>query len=199
VETGRLETFSDGVFAIAATLLILEIRAPESGSLAHALVHLWPSYLAYAISFVTIGIMWINHHTLFRQIGSVDRTFLAINVLFLLVIAFIPFPTEVLARNLQGDAQAAAVFYGLVNVLMAAMFSAVWFYAATGRRLIADDADPRVVKGISRSFAPGIPSYAVATLAAFISPWLAVALFAALAAFYVLESSLFGRIRAAGS
>ncbi len=192
-DTARLETFSDGVFAIAATLLILEIRPPEHGSLASGLTHLWPSYLAYAISFATIGIMWINHHTLFRQVAVVNRTFLAINVLFLLVIAFLPFPTEVLARNLHGEARSAAVFYGLVNVLMAVMFSAVWFYAAAGRRLIDPAADPRVVSGISRSFAPGIPSYAVATVSAFISAWLAVGLFAALAVFYVLESSLFGR------
>ena len=193
METTRLETFSDGVFAIAATLLILEIRPPTHGSLAHGLVALWPSYLAYAISFATIGIMWINHHTLFGQIARVDRTFLAINVLFLLVIAFIPFPTEVLARNLHGDARPAVIFYGLVNVLMAAGFGAVWFYAAIGRRLLDPAADPRVVSGISRSFAPGIPSYAVATLAAFISPWLAVGLFGGLALFYALESSLLGR------
>jgi uncharacterized membrane protein len=193
VETARLETFSDGVFAIAATLLILEIRPPAHGGLTSELLHLWPSYLAYAISFATIGIMWINHHALFKQIGHVDRTFLTINVVFLLVIAFIPFPTEVLARNLHGEARAAAIFYGLVNVLMATMFSAVWFYASVGRRLIAEDADPRVVSGISRSFAPGIPSYVVATLTAYISPWLAVSLFGALAIFYALESSLFAR------
>ena len=192
METARLETFSDGVFAIAATLLILEIRPPQGASLASGLAHLWPSYLAYAISFATIGIMWINHHAVFKQIARVDRTFLVINVLFLLVIAFIPFPTEVLARNLHGDARTAAIFYGLVNTSMAVMFSAVWFYAATGRRLTAEEADPLVVSGISRSFAPGIPSYALATLSALLSPWLAVSLFGGLAVFYALESSLFG-------
>jgi TMEM175 potassium channel family protein len=193
VETDRLETFSDGVFAIAATLLILEIRLPEHGTVTHGLVHLWPSYAAYTISFVTIGIMWINHHTLFGLIDRVDRTFLAINVLFLLVIAFIPFPTEVLARSFHHDLEAAAFFYGLTNVLMAFMFSAVWFYAAIRRRLIRADADQRLVSGISRSFAPGVPSYLVAMLSALVSPWLAVALFAAIALFYVVESSLFGR------
>ena len=121
-ETARLETFSDGVFAIAATLLILEIKLPEGGqSLTHQLLHLWPSYSAYAVSFLTIGIMWINHHTLFRQVGRVDRTFLAINVIFLMVIAFIPFPTHVLAAHLHQDAKAAALFYGLTNIAMAAM------------------------------------------------------------------------------
>jgi TMEM175 potassium channel family protein len=193
METARLETFSDGVFAIAATLLILEIRLPEHGSVTHGLLHLWPSYAAYAISFLTIGIMWINHHALFAVIDRVDRTFLAINIVFLMVIAFIPFPTEVLAQHLQHDATAATIFYGLTSVAMACVFDAVWFYAAIGRRLIAADADQHVVSGISRSFAPGVPSYALATLSALISPWIAVALFAGLAAFFLVESSLFAR------
>ena len=191
-ETARLETFSDGVFAIAATLLILEVKLDGRGSVAHQLLHLWPSYAAYAISFLTIGIMWINHHSLYRQIGRVDRTFLAINVLFLMVIAFIPFPTHVLAAHLHHDARTAALFYGLTNIAMAVMFSGVWFYAATGRRLIAAEADQRTISGISRSFLPGIPLYTLATLSSFVSAWLALGLYAAIALFYVLESSLFG-------
>lgn len=193
MDTARLQTFSDGVFAIAATLLILEIRLPEHGSVTHGLLHLWPSYAAYAISFLIIGIMWINHHALFGVIDRVDRTFLAINVVFLMVIAFLPFPTEVLARHFHHDTKAAAFFYGLTNIAMALTYSAVWFYAAIGRRLISADADQRVVSGISRAFAPGIPSYLLATLSALISPWLAIALFAALAVFYLLQSSLLAR------
>ncbi|HEV2590647.1 MAG TPA: TMEM175 family protein [Gaiellaceae bacterium] len=194
METTRLETFSDGIFAIAATLLILEIRLPGQGTLTHQLLHLWPSYVAYATSFVTIGIMWINHHEIFRYVGRANRTFLAISVLFLMVIAFIPFPTLVLARHLNdGDATAAAAFYGLTNVAMAAMFSALWFYAVHRGHLLAAGADQRAVRGISRSFLPGVPLYAVATATAFISSWIAVGLFFALAVFYVLESSLFAR------
>jgi uncharacterized membrane protein len=192
-ETARLETFSDGVFAIAATLLILELKLDGHGSVTHQLLHLWPSYAAYAISFVTIGIMWINHHAIFRQVARVDRTFLAINVIFLMVIAFIPFPTHVLAAHLHHDAKAAAFFYGLTSIAMAAMFGAVWFYAAAGRRLIAAEADQRTISGISRSFLPGIPLYTAATVSSLISAWVAVALYAALAAFYVVESSIFGR------
>jgi uncharacterized membrane protein len=192
-ETARLETFSDGVFAIAATLLILEIRLPERGSLTHQLLHLWPSYGAYAISFITIGIMWVNHHAVFEQIDRINRTFLVINVFFLMVIAFIPFPTHVLAAHLQHDARPAAFFYGLTNVAMAAGYACLWFYAAKGGRLISPAADPRMVSGISRAFRPGIPIYTLATLSALISAWLAVGLFAAIALFYVLESSLFAR------
>jgi uncharacterized membrane protein len=193
VETARLETFSDGVFAIAATLLILDVRLPAAGSVTHGLLQIWPSYAAYATSFLTIGIMWINHHTVFRQIDRVDRTFLTISVVFLMVIAFVPFPTRVLADHLHRDATAAAFFYGVTMSAMAVMYSCLWFYAARGRRLIAAEADQRVVSGISRSYLPGVPLYGLAALSAFVSSWLAVVLFAAIAVFYALESSLFGR------
>jgi uncharacterized membrane protein len=197
METARLETFSDGIFAIAATLLILDVRPEGNGPLRTQLLHAWPSYLGYAISFLTIGIMWVNHRAVFRQIDKVDRTFLTLNVLALMVIAFIPYPTRVLAAHLHHDATTAAVFYGLTNVAMAITYSSVWFYASRNRRLIAASADPREVSGISRSFRPGIPLYALATASAFLSPWLAVALYGALALFYLVESSLFGR-RTAG-
>ena len=99
--TGRLEAFSDGVFAIAITLLILEIgvpHVPADGSLWRALRELWPSYLSYAISFVIIGVMWINHHNLFRDIARVDHYLLVLNLLLLMSISFLPFPTAVVAN-----------------------------------------------------------------------------------------------------
>jgi uncharacterized membrane protein len=193
METSRLETFSDGVFAIAATLLILDVRLPPTGGVTHGFLHIWPAYAAYALAFVTIGIMWINHHTVFRCIDRVDRTFLTINVFFLMLIAFVPFPTRVLAEHLQHDAKAAAFAYGLTMVLMAILYNLLWFYAATGRRLIAADADPKTVTGISRAFMPGVPIYLIAMLSALLSSWLSVSLYAAIAFFYVLESSIFGR------
>ena len=191
--TARLETFSDGVFAIAATLLVLDVRPEGEGSLTSQLLHAWPSYAAYALAFATIGIMWINHHQVFEQIDRIDRPFLVINVFFLMVIAFIPLPTRILAAHLHHDATTAAFFYGLVNVLMAASYAAVWFYAAAGRRLIAPTADERTISGISRAYLPGVPLYTFATLTAFVSAWIAVSLFAAYAVFYVVESSFLGR------
>jgi uncharacterized membrane protein len=193
METARLETFSDGVFAIAATLLILDVRLPPGGSVAHGFLSIWPSYAAYVLAFLTIGIMWINHHTVFGCIDHIDQRFLIINVFFLMTIAFVPFPTRVLAEHLQHDATAAAFVYGLTMVVMAVLYNLLWFYAARGRRLIAADADQRTVSGISRAFKPGVPIYLAATLSALISSWLAVVLFVAIAVFYVLESSLFGR------
>jgi len=149
--TSRLEAFSDGVFAIAATLLILNVQ--ESGSpLGSALLRIWPSYAAYAVSFLTIGIIWINHHTVMAQIGKVDRLFLLLNIIFLMFIAFIPFPTRLLAMHINAEgAEAAAVSYGVVLTLTAIMFNAVWRYAATGRRLLREDADRRVVQVVRRN------------------------------------------------
>jgi uncharacterized membrane protein len=191
--TTRLETFSDGVFAIAATLLILEIQLSGHGSVTHELVHAWPSYVAYAISFLTIGIIWVNHHAVLQQIGRVDRTFLFLNVIFLMIVAFSPFPTRVLAEHLRDGSKPAAFAYGVSFTLMAISYGAMWFYAARGRRLIAEDADQRVVSGISRSFAPGSFIYGAATLSSLVSAYLAVALYAVIALFYVVESSIFGR------
>jgi uncharacterized membrane protein len=195
ISTSRLETFSDGVFAIAATLLILDVRA-EKGPLGTSLLHLWPSYAAYAVSFVTIGIIWINHHTVFTQIGHVDRTFLLLNVVFLMFVAFIPFPTNLIAANLRGhDLEPAALTYGAVLTMTAVFFNALWFYASIGHRLLRRDADVRVVSGISRSYVPGPFIYLAATLIAFVSAEASVILFAAIAVFYVMESSLFGRTK----
>jgi TMEM175 potassium channel family protein len=193
VTTSRLETFSDGVFAIAATLLILDVNIPHEGSVAHELLRIWPSYLAYAISFLTIGIIWVNHDAVMKQIGRTDRTFLFLNVIFLMVVAFSPFTTRVVAEHLKDGSHAAAFAYGLNFTLMSICYAALWFYAAGNRRLIATDADPRMISGISRSFAPGSLMYGVATLSSLVSAYLAVALYAAIALFYVLESSIFGR------
>ncbi len=194
---GRLETFADGVFAIAATLLILNVDTqikPEGRGLAAQLLHIWPSYIGYAVSFLTIGIIWVNHHTLMNQIGQVDRPFLLLNVLLLLCVAFIPFPTRLVAENIRTDgARAAALTYGTTLTATAVMFSGVWFYAAIGRRLIREDADPRTVSGITRSYLPGPWIYLAATLIALANPTVSVILFGAIALFYVAESSLFGR------
>jgi uncharacterized membrane protein len=196
VEKSRLEAFSDGVFAIAITLLVLEIVVPhieEPGDLGQALLDLWPSYLAYATSFLTIGIMWINHHTVMAQIDRIDRRFMLATIGLLLCIAFVPFPTRLVAEHVRdSSARDAALAYGFTLTTTAVFFSTVWFYAARGRRLLREDADPRVVAGISRSYLPGPWIYLTATLIAFASSTASVVLYLAIAAFYVVESSIFG-------
>lgn len=192
----RLETFADGVFAIAATLLILNVDAQVTsgvGNLGDRLIHIWPSYLAYAVSFVTIGIMWVNHHWVMSQIDHTDRRFLFANIGLLLCIAFVPFPTRLVAEHIRGDgAQDAALVYGFTMVATAVMFSVTWFYASLGGRLLRADADTAVVSGISRSYLPGPWIYLAATLLAFVSPAASVLAFLAISVFYVVESSIFG-------
>ena len=190
----RLEAFADGVFAIAATLLILNVDAQVTdGNLGDNLLHIWPSYLAYAVSFVTIGIMWVNHHTVIAQIDRTDRRFLFANIGLLMCIAFVPFPTRLVAEHIRGDgAQDAALVYGFTMVATAVMFSVTWFYASLGGRLLRADADTAVVSGISRSYLPGPWIYLAAALVAFASPTTSVVLFMAIALFYVVESAIFG-------
>ena len=201
MDTNRLEAFSDGVFAIAITLLILEVRLPseDTGTLAHRLGQTWPSYVGFLISFITIGIMWVNHHTVMAQIARTDRRFLLANVGLLMCIAFVPFPTRVVAEHVRAEgARDAALLYGFTMVATAIMFSVTWFYASRGRRLLHSDADSAIVTGISRSYLPGPWIYLAATLVAFASATASVVLFMAIAFVYVLESSLFGRAEPAG-
>jgi TMEM175 potassium channel family protein len=163
-------------------------------------VRLWPAYVGYAVSFLTIGIIWVNHHAVLRLLSGVDRTFLFINVCFLLCIAFIPFPTRLLATYVRtDDGIAAAVAYGITLTTTAIFFNLMWRYAiGAGGRLIADDADRREVDGITRSFRPGVPLYAIATIVGIFQAEVSAALFAAIALFYVLSSARFGREEAVG-
>ena len=194
--TARLETFADGVFAIAATLLILNVDAQISGhthDLGGRLAHIWPSYLAYAVSFVTIGIMWVNHHTIMSQVERADRRFLVANIGLLLCVAFFPFTTRLVAEHVRGSgAQAAALAYGLTGVATAIMFNITWFYATIGRRLLRSDADPGIVSGITRTYIPGPWIYLTAALIAFASPVASIIGYGVITLFYVVESSIFG-------
>ena len=197
MSTARLETFADGVFAIAATLLILNVDSQVrdgTPDLGHRLLEIWPSYIAYAVSFVTIGIIWSNHHTVMAQLDKVNRTFLMLNVFLLLCVAFLPFPTRLVAENLRerSELEPAALAYGATMVAMSICYLSLWLYAIAGRRLLREDSDPRTVSGITRSYLPGAPTYLFATLMALLSPLASVALFGAIALFYVIDSSFFG-------
>ena len=144
-ETSRIEAFSDGVFAIAITLLILEIKIPAPGSakLSLQLVNQWPAYVSFFISFAFIGIMWVNHHRLFTHIVRSDDTLLILNLVLLLGVVAVPFPTAVLAIHLgQPDQRTAVILYNATYVFIAAFFNLLWRHAAFGKRgLLANDVD----------------------------------------------------------
>jgi uncharacterized membrane protein len=196
-ETGRLEAFSDGVFSIAITLLVLNLKVPllvdlHGQTLRDALLNEWPTYLSYITSFLTILIMWVNHHNLFRQIKLVDHTFLLINGMLLMLVTAIPFPTSLLAeyiRNPDEQTTAAAVYSG-TYIVLALLYGALWFYAAANNRLLGKKADPVVVRNISKQYRLGPLFYVVTFIVAFINAWLSVALCLLLALFFALPSSV---------
>jgi uncharacterized membrane protein len=200
VFTSRLEAFSDGVLAIAITLLVLELSVDTSThDLGKELLHIWPSYLAYVTSFLTIGIIWVNHHALFSYVDHVDRGLLFLNTLLLLVVAFTPFPTRLIAEFLRenDNERTAALAYGITFVIMAVIFQLLWRWMATGRRLIRPEIPQEEIDDITRTFAPGIPIYAGATLVALLSPLASIALYLAIALFYALPPSIYRRRRTA--
>ena len=126
-ESGRIEAFSDAVFSIAATLLVLEIAVPESGfdDLWQGIVDQWPSYLAYATSFLTIGALWLAHHGLFRRTRYADGVVVRINLLLLMAVAFLPFPTTLVAEAIDEThaERAAVIFYGATLFVVSALFT----------------------------------------------------------------------------
>src|SRR5919201_293746 len=144
METGRLEAFSDGVFAIAITLLILTVDVGHvRGALGAAVLRIWPSYLAYAASFLTIGIMWVNHHTIFRHIERADRTFLFLNLGLLMCIAFVPFPTRLVAEFIRSghERQTAALAYGITLTITAIFFIALALFYMLSSAVFGRDPD----------------------------------------------------------
>lgn len=189
METDRVEAFSDGVFAFAITVLVLAITVPAEGtSLGPELLRLWPSYLAYLMSFVVIGAIWINHHAMFRHIVRADSWILIFNLAQLLVIAFLPFPTAVLARAFlnNADESIATAFYGGTLAVLGVVICVTWAYASRDHALLDDKITPEKARRLMRRYLIGPSFYGVAVLVGFVAPWLAVAIFAALDVFFLL-------------
>jgi uncharacterized membrane protein len=187
-DPGRLVAFSDAVFAITITLLVLEIRPPtEDRNLLHGLLALWPSYLAYAVTFLFIGQVWANHHVMFDQIRAADRVVLLLNTLLLMVVAFLPFSTSVLAcafRSGHGE-RTAVIFYGIAFWVTALTFNAVWQYARR-QRLLNEALDSAGATAIGRRFQLALAWLATGALLGVPLPVLGLAVIAAFNAFYWL-------------
>ena len=176
-EKNRVEAFSDGVLAIAITLLVLDLSVParttlHGRSLAAALGREWPSYLAYLVSFLVIGIIWVNHHAMFSLVHRVDRWVLFANLFLLLVVAAIPFPTRLLAEYLTGgssDAHTAAAVYSATMVLMSLAFTALWLTLTRDVGLLHERLDAVASRAALRRFGIGLIVYAALVGLAFVS------------------------------
>jgi TMEM175 potassium channel family protein len=190
----RLEAFSDGVFAIAITLLVIEIRPPTPAageSLARALWEQWPHYLGYFLSFLVLGVMWLNHHRIFEPAQRVDGVVLVLNLNLLLWAVLIPFPTAVVADFLRDggdDAKTAVALYGGVILLAAISFTAL-FVGITREGIVDELPTPQQVRAARLRFGLGVGVYTGAFLLSWLSPALALAAHATMAAYYLTEQS----------
>jgi uncharacterized membrane protein len=206
MSSARTQSFSDGVFAVAITLLIFNLLPVGRGALSYrSLGAAWPQYAAYVVSFLSIGIMWMNHHTLFGHVNRVDRPLLVLNLTLLMGVVAIPFPTALIAEHLTGPNASggppAAVVYGIVMVVIALCYNAIWGYlvrhaeslgsAATRQQLreAISGLAVRVAPGLSiPRWSAGLAGYLAGTLiAAFVSAGAALAVYGGLAVFYLFE------------
>ena len=192
--TGRVEAFSDGVFAIAITLLVLEISVPESafGDLWHGIAEQWPSYLAFVTSFITIGWIWVAHHGIFRRLQYANRRVMVINLLLLMAVSFLPFPTKLMAEALhEADAtRAAVIFYGAALFATSLLLSLLWGSVVYDRKLLMPEVDEKEVRGIAVAATPTIGFYVAIIALAIIAP--------RVAAFGYVVVAIVGLLRAYG-
>lgn len=174
----RIEALSDGIFAIAITLLVLEIHLPPTDNLVAGLLALWPSYLAYTISALLIGLIWANHHSMFVHFKKIDRNLQFLNVLLLANIAFLPFPTSVLAQTLSnnGDIRIATFFYGFSVFIGGIFFNLIWRYATKHRSQIVHSEVPLAyMQKTGKRFLSGIITYPAMALVGLVAPYAAIA------------------------
>jgi len=181
-ETGRIEAFSDGVFAVAITLLVFGLKVPplspetfSVGGLALALSKEWPSYLTFITSFATILIMWLSHHGIFKLVHRSDSPFLFANGFLLLLVTLVPFPTSLVAqyRTTPAAAVTCAVYSGVFVVINVA-YNLLWWSAAHRHRLLKPGVSPAQVKSVTRKLLMGFPLYLLATLLAFWNPYVSL-------------------------
>ena len=188
MKTNRLEAFSDGVFAVAITLLVLEINVPGGEHLWHQLKDEWPSFASFFVSFWVIGIIWVNHHGLLDHLKRTDRPVLYLNLLVLMTVVFIPFSTALMADHLKSgaDEKVAALVYALAFLAMGIAFDLFWTYIVKHRRELGVEIPDEEVRRMSIGFMIGSPIYVVAVIMAFISPAVVLIIIPAVAVYYML-------------
>lgn len=191
--TGRLEAFSDGVFAIAITLLVLEISVPEADfdHLWRGIADQWPSYLGYATSFLTIGGLWIAHHGIFRRLREADGQVLRLNILLLMLVAFLPYPTKLVAEaiDLASAERAATIFYGANLLAISLVQTLLWRYVAGRRELLEPGVGDAEVAQLMRRIAPSTGFYVLALALSVLVPQVAAFGYLAIAVLAVLRGA----------
>jgi uncharacterized membrane protein len=194
MSTGRLEAFSDGVFAVAITVLVFGLLPIGTGKALDAAILLdaWPQYFAYVVSFLSIGIMWMNHHTILAHVARVDRPLLVLNLLLLMGIVAVPFPTALVANHLGTSESTAAatatVTYGLVMIAISAGFAGLWVYVATHAPALGAALPPEALRSSIPGFTLGGAVYVAGTLIAAVwRPLAGLIIFGALAVYYLFE------------
>jgi uncharacterized membrane protein len=191
-DPARVVAVSDGVIAIAVTLLVLEIKPPEdSAHLLHGLLALWPSYLAYAVTFMLIGQIWANHHVMFDHIRHADRTILFLNTLLLMDVSFLPFAASVLANSIrEGEGERVAVaLHGVVFWVAAIIFNVIWGYVRRDHRRLSDNIGAGGVKAVARRFRLALAWIGLGTLLGAFVPLAGVGVIAAFVVYYWLPIS----------
>jgi uncharacterized membrane protein len=193
MDSRRAESFSDGVFAVAITVLVFNLLPIADKTASHltarTLGHYWPAYLAYVVSFLTIGIMWLNHHTMLSQVSKVNRRVLVLNLFLLMGVVAIPFPTALVADHLTENSQGtvAAVTYGLVMIAISIGFGATWIYLAAHQHELGARRRVRVPRLSTVRFTAGNAGYVGGTLIALAWPVVALIIFGLLAVYYLFE------------
>ncbi|AYF77778.1 DUF1211 domain-containing protein [Nocardia yunnanensis] len=192
--TARVEAFSDGVMAIVITLLVLNLQVPEHepGHLLRALGHIWPVYLAYLASFTTIGVVWMNHHTFFGRLRRIDHVLRWWNLMLLLGVSLVPFPTIVVADNLvhgsRRDAQVAVALYGIVGVAMTLPWAPMWRQLEKRPEMLVPGLGPDYARRERWRAWPGILVYTVTIGIGFLSPVTALVLYLLVSTFYGIST-----------
>jgi uncharacterized membrane protein len=190
-DTGRTEAFSDGVIAIAITLLILEVSVPQSdfGNLWRGIAHQWPSYLAYATSFITIGGLWMVHHGIFKRLQYANASVMRLNLALLMAVSFLPFPTKLLAEAIHDtDAERAAViFYGATLLVISLLLSALWGVITRDRDLLKPEVSEQEINAILVASTPSLGFYVGVIVLAIFAPRVAAFGFLVIAIIAVLR------------
>jgi uncharacterized membrane protein len=202
MNTSRLEAFSDGVFAVAITLLVLQFAVPRvtAGHLLNALIGQWPQLVTYVASFLTVGIVWVNHHTIFKGLRAADRTIQFINLILLLFIVLVPYPTQLLGYYLNSpDGSVAAAFYAVVMTGMGLSFQALVAWAITHPQLLKPSVNVVAVRATVPRYSLGLLVYAASIGLAFLNAWLVVALYALSAIYYAFNQLTWATDEPAGT